>query len=294
MTSTDANTPTGDSVPGDETAAAPGVNRRDRNTELVRQIRADEEKLAEAERTGNTLEARRARRRIRTATDELFSSNLGLADGWAKRFRKDSDRQAAEDYRDAARLGLTEAILTWDPEKGSLSNWAWSPIKKSLFSEVARTEHRMTRHAFSNRQAVITAMEELKEAGEDVNVATVAARTGLADALVWNIMSARNAGPDKRLDAPVGDSGGATLADIIVVPDSPVDEMELSDERLGELTKDLSINQLWVVLRYHGLDSAYRENHTQIGATLGRSREASRKTLDTATRLMVAAAQPGS
>jgi DNA-directed RNA polymerase specialized sigma subunit len=286
--------PEADDVTGDETVADETVadetdgdvdefveelSAKDRNAALAAEVAAAGVALTAALSDGTPRVIRRAERRLDDAKAALYEANIGLADKWAGRFRRDGDLQSAIEYRDAAREGLWEAISTWDPAKGgSLGTWAWPRIKKALFSQVVSNEHAMSTHAFQYRPRVIAAVEQLRTDGVEVTDEAIARLAEVPVSMVARIRQADAAGSALRLDAPAGrDNDGSALADILVIeePEHIEDLYDLED--LRRLTAGISLVEVWVGLRYHGADGGPPETLAGIGATLGRSREMARK-----------------
>jgi DNA-directed RNA polymerase specialized sigma subunit len=271
---------TGDSADdADAESFAEELSAKDRNAALSAEVTAAAAAVDAARTSGLVRVVRRAERRLDDAKAALYQANIGLADKWAGRFRRDGDFQAAIEYRDAAREGLWEAIATWDPAKGgSLGTWAWPRIKKALFSEVVANEHAMSTHAFQYRPRVISAVEKLRLEGAEITDEAVSRLAEVPVSMVARIRQADAAGSALRLDAPAGrDGDGSALADILVL-EEPEHVEELYDlDDLRRLTAGTPLVEVWVGLRYHGADGAPPETLAGIGATLGRSREMARK-----------------
>jgi DNA-directed RNA polymerase sigma subunit (sigma70/sigma32) len=252
--------------------------QRDRNRELYDQRVAAEAKLAEAEASGNRIAARAARAASEAALAALHSENQRLVARVCRPFRSDDDRQAYRDYLDAGSLALLEAIYSWDPDKGQLGYWSTKHIRKAVFTEVARREHRLSRHAFAVRQQVHASSVALRDQlGRWPTNAEVAEDSGLPLGVVSRIREADTRGADPSLDAPIGDDG-LTLADVLHDDDdAPGAPLEFDLDRLSELTAHVPLAAVWCGLRYHGLNGTWCENYAAIGAGLGVSREPPRK-----------------
>lgn len=267
------DTTNGSSVAPDPTA------QRDRNRELYDLRVAALARLAEAESTGNRVAARRAKAEADNALAALHSENQRLVAYVCRPFHSDDDRQAYRDYLEAGSLALFEAILSWDPAKAKLGYWSTKHVRKAVFKEVARREHRLSRHAFAVRKEVHAAVKVLRERlDRSPTNEEVSEESGLPIGVVSRIREADTRGADPSLDAPIGDDG-LTLADVLGTPgdDTAGESLDLTRDEIKVLTAAVKVPAIWCGLLYYGMNQTWRENHSAVGAITHTSREPPRK-----------------
>jgi len=98
-------------------------------------------------------------KRAQAIRDEMVSINEGLVVNAAKKFMLDyvrKNREMRENLLSAGRLGLIEAIASYDPDRGDWSVYTLLYIKKHILEEVRQVEYPgMSRDNFWRRQEVI-------------------------------------------------------------------------------------------------------------------------------------------
>jgi len=244
----------------------------ERNRRLEHQLVELKGALCEAEQAEDLVAVRRLRRRIDEVTGELVVTNMKLVHSYAGRFSDSDD----EEYANAGRVALVEAVLTWDPTKGNLSTWAMPRVKKAVLIEVARSEHRLKSHAFVARAKVLVAIRELRERlGRLPDDAEVARESGVAESMVHQLRLNEAAGKTRSLNKVVGDDG--TELGEVAGPTCPSAEDELlsvedhsqlalsqrSISELKSLFARCSLFEVCVSLRYLGADGSQEREDFQ-------------------------------
>lgn len=240
--------------------------------------------LAAAEAAGSTgrVAARRAARRIEEATNAIVRENYGLVIRYVKTFtRSELSRHHAEDYEQAAVLGMLGAIDTYQPGKGSFAQWAWKRIQREVLSTVAGTEFStITSNDFEQRPRILKARKALIDAGvEQPTAEQIAEIAGTTIPLTKRVLEAPRL---ESVDATIGSSDdGHTLGDTIVDESADVADQVLSSMTLTSLERNglhlLNARELFVITRRFGLDGEPAAKLVRIGSLLGISREAARQ-----------------
>lgn len=264
--------------------AARGVGVHARNAKLRTEYLRLEAGAAAAETAGDRSTAMRLRQKMSSIASAFTQANDGLIGPILMRYRLDRTRSNWADYAQAARLGLWEAFLKWDPARGTTFGGFSRPYMEGhVRRAVARYEHNGKSYEdFCNIPKVREVIEAHDLDGVDPQLISKLSGDGdgngklTAKSVEVALMSAASS-----LDAPVGDGDGATLGDLIA--DQSHDEVgqDVDPRVLAELTADLSPLELWVMLRRgvaqdgrwpldgSGVDSDYYE----LGAMLGLNRE---------------------
>ncbi len=164
--------------------------------------------------------------------ERIIHAYLGLADRLAMRYR--ATRSAPfEDVRQAARLGLIEAVDRYDAERGTpfvpfAVSTILGTIKRSLRDtswqlHVPRRVKELSLRAFD---ALDTLSQQL---GHAPTITQLASRLGATDEEVLEAMEAAQTRTTPSLDQPVGADGAGVLADLLV------------DDRFREAPEDLLV-----------------------------------------------------
>ncbi|WP_291041226.1 sigma-70 family RNA polymerase sigma factor [Herbiconiux sp.] len=171
--------------------------------------------------------------------EALVVEHLSLADAVARRFFR-HDRARDEDLVQVARIGLLKAARRFDPEKGDTFSAFAVP---TMAGEIKRHLRdlgwfvRPPRSVQELRARVAEATSRLtQELGRAPSLAELTLDLGESAAAVVEARACQQHLYPSSLDVPIGDSHGATLADII--PDA-ADEVERAD----------LVVMLWSVLR---------------------------------------------
>ena len=92
----------------------------------VEQTRQDGLKLVDTEEARGAL--RQAQRQIEVVKEQIVELNRGLVVSYAERFFTNASPSQTEDYIAAGLLGLSQAINSYEPDRGKFSVWAYKPI----------------------------------------------------------------------------------------------------------------------------------------------------------------------
>lgn len=268
---------------GDD-AAMTNEERRERSDALFAERSELLDELAQLgeERDDDDRATRRRRRYLRSrldeVTNEIFELHAGLVEYHVRRFRVHTARQHVEDFRLAGRVGLMQAIDTYDPERGTFSGWAFKQIFGAVLGAVRDANFtNFNRGDFYARPKVLRAKEALEAsggAGYRPSYEEIAAAAGVDTTMVVQVLEAPRV---ESLSQPLGD-GGDELGDLIADPDADdfADDVLLgmSMEALAEHgLPELTARELSVLTRRYGLDHEPRDSLIAIGDMLGLSRE---------------------
>jgi RNA polymerase sigma-B factor len=164
--------------------------------------------------------------------ERIIHAYLGMADRLAMRYR--ATRSAPfEDVRQAARLGLIQAVDRYDVGRGTpfvpfAVATILGTIKRSLRDtswqlHVPRGVRELSLRVFDARDALS------QQLGRAPTIAQLASRLGVADEEVLEAMEAAQTRTTPSLDQPVGADGAGVLADLVV------------DDRFREAPEDLLV-----------------------------------------------------
>lgn len=262
----------------------------ERNERLAGELVQARAALAEATEHGDHVAALRAQEAADHAVQLLHDGNVKIVYRYVNRFAGAPGESSDEEYANAGKEALLGAILSWDPAKGTLANWAWPFIKKAVLREVAQTEHRLKANAFEARGRVLEAEAALREQlGRHPTDAEVAKVAGVSEVMALTLRLNEASGKARSLNQVVGEDG--TELGEIVGPTTPSaedvalgygeDEVELLSEmepaQLAELTKLCDIWELTVGLRHLGADDGPAQDFQEMVPLLQVSRETLRK-----------------
>lgn len=277
-----------DAAVEDETAAQTHQRYRDNNSRLAhtrRDIKARVDELAQLEPAARTAAQRRELGRLARDLDrvtaQMVEANYGLVRKYARRFSGQASQRDVEEYEQAGALGLMAAIDSFDPDAGLFSPWAWRYIQREVLQMVRAVDHpNMNMTDFEVQHKVRAAVREQEERNPDQPIDRAAAAHA-ANVTVQQV----NRVLDKHIlvsaDAPVGEGADATVGDFIVQP-----EADVADEVIAHISQEalerhalplLKAQELYVLLRYLGMDAEPAEGYQAIGESLGLSREAVRQ-----------------
>jgi RNA polymerase sigma factor (sigma-70 family) len=247
----------------------PSPDWGDRNPELRRQYIAAEKRQTEAAATGDTRAAARAKRELEAIGREFVVINQGLIHGEASRFNRNT--QDDQDNAAAATMGLWEAFLRFDPDRGvAFSTFSRQHISGGVKREVRRNEFQhLSQSEFSLRKQVRLAQAQLASSmGRQPTIDELAERSGLSKSKLLKVLSQASAS----LDAVIGDDG-FTLGDRL----EAVVEDENDGESLEALLPALSDQELWVMLQRAGLLGTSGLSLVETADSIGIGREIARR-----------------
>lgn len=243
----------------------------------LEQTRQDGLKLIDTEEARGAL--RQAQRQIELVKEQIVELNRGLVVGYAQRFFTNASPSQTEDYIAAGLLGLSQAINSYEPDRGKFSVWAYKPIMREVSAAVRWSEYPdHSERQFAIRHAVLTAKRELEEANfsAEPSVEDIAQRAGVSvdhaasvlhrhDSVSMSVESVRE--QLNRLPAPSRMSEGF----------AELEAERIWSEYLSAATQGVPEDELYVLLRHDGLDGMAPESFEAIGMRIGKSRETVRK-----------------
>jgi len=253
----------------DEIREHPLISRED-EIELARQIRAGDER----------------------ALDRLVGANLRFVVSVARRYAHRG--VPLEDLVNEGNLGLIRAARRYDETKGVrfLSYAVWW-IRQSILGVLARDGHIVKIPAGKMEQArrVSRASGRLSQSLHRIpGVRDVALDLGMAERQVREAWDARR--HDVSLDAPASNSDDGSLLELLPDaresdPSFDLERRQLRNTLAGGIQR-LPEREADVVGRYFGLNGVPPETLSEIGRSMGVSRERARAIKDSAlTRLRV-------
>lgn len=210
---------------------------------------------------------------------QIIATNGGLVKHYVRKFTKQSRPEQSDDYSSAGYVGLLEAINKFDLEKGSFFRFAQIYVRREVQKAVKEDEHNnIGSRDFERRSTVLYTFRQLQDGQgvESPSADEVAAESGVPLAQVERILSAR---PAESLDVSLVYEKYASRKN----QEGKGDTSDLASEdqafldHLKYVTKDLSMQELFVSLRREGLDGWEPETLEQVAAQLGVSREAVRR-----------------
>lgn len=265
-----------------------GSDFRDRNTELAyqrRDIKAAIEPLeaieADERSAAQRRELGRLARQLDKVTTEMVELNYGLVRKYVKRFTGRTTRGDAEEFEQAAVLGLMSAIDTFNPDEGRFSSWAWSRIVRETLVAVRNTDHpnlNMTDFEIQPKVDKAVRKWELEHPHTSPDREWVAETAGVTSEQARRVLDKHSL---LSTETPLSDEGGATIGDMITEP-----EGDIADTVISQITQEaleqhalpqLTAQELFVMLRRLGLDAEPEQNLLEIGDMLSLSREAVRQ-----------------
>lgn len=243
-----------------------------RNPLLRRRYSHLQQQLQQAETDDDQRSVRRIRHQMDRIGSEFYELNKGLAVSRAQRFR--SRDNSTQDYTSEAALGLWEAFLRWDPDRGvTFATFSRNYISGRVQRSVHRGEYQhLTQADWSFRSTVRRVQHDLLVRLErSPTSAEIAAELGATEARVDRVLAAGAAS----LDAQVGDST-TTLGDLAA--QSP-DATALLDEHpnIEEYFHDLSDLEVWVLQSRSRLLGGDAQSLVEISDSIGIGREVVRR-----------------
>ena len=176
-------------------------------------------------------------------------------------------------------LGLMRAIEKYDYRRGvKISTYAVWWIRQSIVRAIADQARtiRIPVHMTENAAKVLRERRRFyQKEGRDPRPAEIASRIGIAVARVEQVLSMVH--QPTSLDAPVGEDGDATLADLIKAPDA-VDphaaaEASALQRIVSEVLADLTPREQLILRMRFGIGSTADHTLEEIGKEFGVTRE---------------------
>jgi RNA polymerase primary sigma factor len=220
----------------------------------------------------------KARNEIKAAREEMMKAHLRLVASIAKKYHRKSSLDLL-DLIQEGNLGLMRAIEKYDYRRGfKISTYAVWWIRQSIARAIA-DQARMIRipvHMTENAAKVLRERRRLyQKEGCDPSPAEIAPRIGMPVARVEQVLSMVQ--EPTSLDAPVGEDGDATLADLIKAPDA-VDphaaaEASALQKIVSEALADLTPREQRILRMRFGIGSTADHALEEIGKEFGVTRE---------------------
>jgi RNA polymerase primary sigma factor len=245
-----------------------------------------EAKTALARRVGLPIDAftaaasavARARGEVRRGQEEMVRAHLRLVVAIAKKYRRFTSLHLL-DLIQEGNLGLMHAVEKYDHRRGvKVSTYASWWIRQSIARAIA-DQGRTIRVPVHVTETTIKVSRERRRHyqrhGRDPAPDEIATRTGIP---LPQVERALTTVPEPiSLDAPVGEDGDATLADLIEAPDA---DNPLAAAAAGELGKlvaealaDLTPREQRILRMRFGLGGASEHTLQEVGETFGVTRE---------------------
>ena len=223
-------------------------------------------------------EVGKARNEIKAAREEMMKAHLRLVASIAKKYHRKSSLDLL-DLIQEGNLGLMRAIEKYDYRRGfKISTYAVWWIRQSIsraIADQARTI-RIPVHMTENAAKILRERRRLyQKEGCDPRPAEIASRIGMPVARVEQVLSMVH--EPTSLDAPVGEDGDATLADLIKAPDA-VDphaaaEASALQRIVSEALADLTPREQRILRMRFGIGSTADHTLEEIGKEFGVTRE---------------------
>jgi RNA polymerase primary sigma factor len=220
----------------------------------------------------------RARGEVRRGQEEMVRAHLRLVVAIAKKYRRFTSLHLL-DLIQEGNLGLMHAVEKYDHRRGvKVSTYASWWIRQSIARAIA-DQGRTIRVPVHVTETTIKVSRERRRHyqryGHDPAPGEIATRTGFP---LPQVERALTTVPEPiSLDAPVGEDGDATLADLIEAPDA---DNPLAAAAAGELGKlvaealaDLTPREQRILRMRFGLGGASEHTLQEVGETFGVTRE---------------------
>jgi RNA polymerase primary sigma factor len=220
----------------------------------------------------------RARGEVRRGQEEMVRAHLRLVVAIAKKYRRFTSLHLL-DLIQEGNLGLMHAVEKYDHRRGvKVSTYASWWIRQSIARAIA-DQGRTIRVPVHVTETTIKVSRERRRHyqryGRDPAPGEISTRTGIP---LPQVERALTTVPEPiSLDAPVGEDGDATLADLIEAPDQ---DNPLAAAAAGELGKlvaealaDLTPREQRILRMRFGLGGASEHTLQEVGETFGVTRE---------------------
>ncbi len=220
----------------------------------------------------------RARSEVRRGQEEMVRAHLRLVVAIAKKYRRFTSLHLL-DLIQEGNLGLMHAVEKYDYRRGvKVSTYASWWIRQSIARAIA-DQGRTIRVPVHVTETTIKVSRERRRHyqryGRDPAAGEIATRTGIP---LPQVERALTTVPEPiSLDAPVGEDGDATLADLIEAPDGDNPLAAAAAGELGKLVNealaDLTPREQRILRMRFGLGGASEHTLQEVGETFGVTRE---------------------
>jgi RNA polymerase primary sigma factor len=220
----------------------------------------------------------RARGEVRRGQEEMVRAHLRLVVAIAKKYRRFTSLHLL-DLIQEGNLGLMHAVEKYDHRRGvKVSTYASWWIRQSIARAIA-DQGRTIRVPVHVTETTIKVSRERRRHyqrfGRDPAPGEIATKTGIP---LPQVERALTTVPEPiSLDAPVGEDGDATLADLIEAPDQDNPLAAAAAGELGKLVSealaDLTPREQRILRMRFGLGGASEHTLQEVGETFGVTRE---------------------
>jgi RNA polymerase primary sigma factor len=228
--------------------------------------------------SATALAVARARGEVRRGQEEMVRAHLRLVVAIAKKYRRFTSLHLL-DLIQEGNLGLMHAVEKYDHRRGvKVSTYASWWIRQSIARAIA-DQGRTIRVPVHVTETTIKVSRERRRHyqryGRDPAPGEISTRTGIP---LPQVERALTTVPEPiSLDAPVGEDGDATLADLIEAPDQDNPLAAAAAGELGKLVSealaDLTPREQRILRMRFGLGGASEHTLQEVGETFGVTRE---------------------
>ena len=216
---------------------------------------------------------------IEKVTNEIIESNMGLVVSCVSIFTRTSPPHLREEYRAVAVVALVEAINSYRADAGPFAAWATLAIKREVQKAVRREEHPMLgQRDFEQRPLVNDQLQQSEFAGEPnpPSAADVADSAALGIDQVKRILASQ---PIVSLESEHVSDGYASRKSQRGYEDNSdlASEEQTWVDHLAMVTEDLTILEVYVLIRREGLDGWPPATLQWLASHLGIGRETLRQ-----------------
>lgn len=267
--------------PATDTSPRPANAWADRNPELRRRYLAVEAELAAAVAAGDESATAAKKRLIERIASEFVELNRGLVIQQARLFARNTADD--DDNVSAAQLGLWEAFLRFDPDRGvAFSTFSRQHISGGVQRNVRRNEFQhLSQNEFNLRKQIRLAQAQLAaRLGRQPSIEELATNCALPLDKVEKVLSPSLAS----LNAVVGEDG-FTLGDRLESTLLDAEEDGVSLESFLDALTDL---ELWVLLQRGGFLGSSGVSLVETADSIGIGREVARRA-ETRAKIRLAA-----
>jgi RNA polymerase primary sigma factor len=220
----------------------------------------------------------RARLEVKRGHDEMVRSHLRLVVAIAKKFRRFTSLHLL-DLIQEGNLGLMHAVEKYDHRRGvKVSTYASWWIRQSIARAIAdqgRTIRVPVHVTETTTKVSRERRRHYQRHGRDPAADEIASRTGIPLAQVERALATVQ--EPVSLDAPIGEDGDASLADLIEAPDTdnPLAAAEASElgKLVAEALSDLTEREQRILRMRFGIGGASQHTLQEVGESFGVTRE---------------------
>jgi DNA-directed RNA polymerase sigma subunit (sigma70/sigma32) len=229
----------------------------------------------------------KCKRDLEKITTEIVNLNYGLVKSYVSRFSPYTSFENAKDFESAGLLGLLRAIDTFDPDKGTFSQWAYLPIKREILRCVHLIEFpTISAKDFEVRPSIILARDLILAKNKEIPMlprtlyAEIAKKIGITSYQVQRVLEASSKPAGLFYTDETGYALEITNYDYAANSESSTDAL-LSSLLISKLVKDgipsLTKREQEIITYRFGLGTTGATKLEQISRKLGLSREATRQ-----------------